>query len=966
MFQRNHILCVLGSLLMVVASFANVGVPMAHAQDGAPVYAGQSPEVLQAKIDIIQDELRTEQQELRDRAERAKHAAKAAKRRKAGAAPRMIERWDEAPLTPAQMAMRSRTQPMHVEAMPTNVQHNNKAGDAASTTNSENSVAMDGQYGVASWNDGLGGASGFQGMGYTTNGGASWTDIGALPTNGTITSWNGDPVTAVNTTTHEFYVVGFGISLQQIAMVKISFPGGVFTMTGPFLIHARTGADAIDKPWFTVDPGTGNLYATWTNFTAGTNRIEYKRSTDGGATWSAVQIMNSAGANGRVQGSRPQVGPAGEVYVVWYQIGAVDADFAMIRKSADFGVTFGAEATAVSYFTNFGTGAPGFNRLRSIDNPSIGVDRSAGPNSGRVYVAVNETINWYDDPLGGGGSLSEVESNNTTGTANPFTPGQRLRGSLAAASSSPDYYSFTATQGTTYIFWCDSLATMFYTMRIFCSDGVTSLVQGGDNSGCPGSQGFLVWTAPANGTYYFRLATISGNVAGCPTNTAGGYRVQTGVNTNPGAGAEVARDHRDIFVAYSDNAVAWTKVRANDDVGLLDDFLPEVQVACDGHPYVLWYDWRDAIAINCGGQSASYVSRSTNGGATYGASQRVASALTNWNTALSNLAPNMGDYIGLHASTSNKIAMAWGDGRLGDVDEFGACTDCNFTLSSCPPNQSVVALPGVPYTLPLTATINNPNILFDNTYTLTVTNSAGWSSSVPASITVGAGGSAVVNYSVDVPPDAVPGVVHICLEAHLNGNAQVQICCFDLTVDQPVATLASVALVNAASGRAEIEWMVSTSAAVNVYRSQDNAAWEMLGTQTPDGTGRVTFVDHAVSGGQRYEYRLGIPTAGGETFAGAVWVDVPASAEFSLRAMQNPIQDGLLTVSFALPSAGSATLEVVDLGGRRLLRQDVGSFGVGSHVLALRQLQGKLPEGIYMMRLTQDGRTLTSKVSVIH
>jgi hypothetical protein len=725
------------------------------------------------------------------------------------------------------------------------------------------------------------------------------------------------------------------------------------------LVHQRAGTDQIDKPWFTVDPANGYLYASWTNFTAGTDRIEFKRSTNGGASWDPVIIMNAAASNGLVQGSRPQVGPGGEVYVVWYEIGPIDADFAKIRKSTDNGASFGVEATAVSYFTNFGTGAPGFNRLRSIDNPSIGVDNSTGPNSGRIYVAVNESINWYDDALGGGGSKSEVEANGTIGTATPFTAGQRLRGSLAAASPSPDYWSFPATQGTTYIFWCDSLSAMFYTMRIFCTDGVTSLAQGGDNTGGPGGQGFVVWTAPSTATYYMRMATVAGG-------TNGGYRIQTGVNANPGAGSEVARDHRDIFVAYSDDATTWTKVRANNDPGYLDDFLPEVQVACDGYPYVMWYDWRDAAAINCGGSSATYVSRSTNGGAAYPLNQAVASVLTNWNIAASNLAPNMGDYIGLHAYGKGEwLAMAWGDGRLGDVDEFGATASCEYTLTNCPPNQVVVSPPFGVYTLNLTATLNNLNVLFGNSYGLSVITSRGWATSVAPTANVLASGSTVINYSVDVPDTATAGPAQVCLIATLNGTAHAETCCVTLTIDHPVAALASVVSASGHPDRAEVEWMVSSAAPVNVYRTRDGAVWERLTTVSPDGSGRLVYRDLNVTAGQRYGYRLGVTAAGQEVLIGDVWVDVPAGTSFALRPVQNPVSGGVLTVSFSLPKNAPASLEILDLGGRRVAREEVGGFGAGTHVLTLRQLQGKLGEGVYMVRLTQGGRSVTTKVSVI-
>jgi len=87
--------------------------------------------------------------------------------------------------------------------------------------------------------------------------------------------------------------------------------------------------------------------------------------------------------NGEVQGSRPVFGPNGECYVVWQSLGPSDPDFYYSKKTTN-GTTFGSRVQVVQYLANFGTGAPGFNRNRGITFPSIAVDRTTGPNRGRV------------------------------------------------------------------------------------------------------------------------------------------------------------------------------------------------------------------------------------------------------------------------------------------------------------------------------------------------------------------------------------------------------------------------------------------------------------------------------------------------------------------------------------------------------------------------------------------------------
>jgi hypothetical protein len=62
--------------------------------------------------------------------------------------------------------------------------------------------------------------------------------------------------------------------------------------------------------------------------------------------------------------------------------------------------------------------------------------------------------------------------------------------------------------------------------------------------------------------------------------------------------------------------------------------------------------------------------QSTNG-TTFGAPIQVSSATSNWCTAVSNVTPNFGDYIGA-TSGGNRVLAVWGDGRNGVPDSFYA------------------------------------------------------------------------------------------------------------------------------------------------------------------------------------------------------------------------------------------------------------------------------------------------------
>ena len=424
-----------------------------------------------------------------------------------------------------------------------------------------------------------------------------------------------------------------------------------------------------------------------------------------------------------MQGSRPAVGPNGEVYVTWAAAGPVDVDYFRMRKSTNGGQTFGSQVTyprggtpATGYFGNWGTGAPGYNRERGVTFPSIAVDRSGGPNRGRVYVAWNECVNFYDDYFNTGPGaksepVGESGANDTPGTATPFTVNNYVRGAVGSATDF-DYWSFSATQGQTGVFFLDSLdAGLDVSFRLFCSDGTTRL--GFSNFGAGGG-GLIVFTFPTTGTYYLRCVGFAG--------TTGSYRIHTRFSV---PGPERARDHRDVFVTSSDNGTAWNvPVRVNQgDPGYYDDWLPEVSVSGQGRVFVAWYDWRDAPAGRCGGLSNVYLARSEDGGGSWTelleSSQSVTNVTSDWTNSSSFLAPNQGDYINLYAN-ENGVYAAWADVRFGDPDVFVSY----ITLHATPVQASLVSAVAVPDRVTLTWYASDAAALLANVYRRT--ESSGW------------------------------------------------------------------------------------------------------------------------------------------------------------------------------------------------------------------------------------------------
>ena len=187
-----------------------------------------------------------------------------------------------------------------------------------------------------------------------------------------------------------------------------------------------------------------------------------------------------------------------------------------------------------------------------------------------------------------------------------------------------------------------------------------------------------------------------------------------------------------------------------------------------------------------------------------------------------------------------------------------------------------------------------------------------------------------------------------------------------VTADVPVPVLISLASARAENGRVRLTWFAADgrTGAARVYRRTAGSDWQAIASVSADGTGMLAYEDVQVMAGTRYGYRLGVFDAGQELFMGEAWVDVPLAAALALAGLRpNPaVRD--LAVAFSLLDASPARLEVLDITGRMVLERQVGALGPGSHVVSLAQGR-PLPAGIYLLRLTQGGRSLTARGAVI-
>jgi hypothetical protein len=300
----------------------------------------------------------------------------------------------------------------------------NETTIAVNPYNPNNLVAGANDYRVFNSRENRNDSSGYA---YTSSdGGATWTNV-QLPhltfqtgATGLLSDMDGagDPVVAFGPNNTVYYAnIAFSrLNDGNAITVNVSHDGGL-TWGEPAIVQAD-GVDAAgnplpspyfnDKVWIAADPNSGTAYVTWTRFGPSDSPIVVSVSHDFGATWSPFTTINPAsafqpgGITAYSQGSSPQVGRNGELYVAYESAVCqtlacdqpTDYDAVIVAKSVDGGSTF--INTIVSpnydfpYNPEIGNSALTGENFRINSFPQLTVDRQTG----RLYVT------WADDRNG--------------------------------------------------------------------------------------------------------------------------------------------------------------------------------------------------------------------------------------------------------------------------------------------------------------------------------------------------------------------------------------------------------------------------------------------------------------------------------------------------------------------------------------------------------------------------------------
>lgn len=185
----------------------------------------------------------------------------------------------------------------------------------------------------------------------------------------------------------------------------------------------------------------------------------------------------------------------------------------------------------------------------------------------------------------------------------------------------------------------------------------------------------------------------------------------------------------------------------------------------------------------------------------------------------------------------------------------------------------------------------------------------------------------------------------------------------DSTSDLLVSLLAS----GADFDHVNLEWSTSGDwlPGAELDRRTTSADWSSLADVSADDNGRFRYVDHAVTSGESYGYRLTWSDANAVQHSAEAWVAVPLDLQFSLAgARPNPAHARDLNVALSLGETAPGELALFDVNGRRVAGADIGALAPGAHLVQLAP-ERLLHSGVYWVRLSQGSHRASRMVVIV-
>lgn len=286
---------------------------------------------------------------------------------------------------------------------------------------------------------------------FTLDGGQTWTLVAlGAAADGQANCLRTDPTVAfdANGTVYAgYFTFNCTATTTRILFVARSTNGG---QTYPQITAAVTDpTGGLDKEILgtgrdPVNAGQQNVYVAYRLDVGADAQIHLTASFNGGATFPSDVIINddSIAGNDFSSFGMPAVGPNGELYVVWDDFSNNPAfSQIMVDVSFDAGANWGTDVqiATTGVTRNNANGLPASGRYTIpaqpdrgiLAVPSIAVDRTGGPNNGRIYVTytavggggvfdTNVVLQFSDD--NGANWSAPVTVNDDGGTRSQFHP----------------------------------------------------------------------------------------------------------------------------------------------------------------------------------------------------------------------------------------------------------------------------------------------------------------------------------------------------------------------------------------------------------------------------------------------------------------------------------------------------------------------------------------------------------------
>ena len=127
---------------------------------------------------------------------------------------------------------------------------------------------------------------------------------------------------------------------------------------------------------------------------------------------------------------------------------------------------------------------------------------------------------------------------------------------------------------------------------------------------------------------------------------------------------------------------------------------------------------------------------------------------------------------------------------------------------------------------------------------------------------------------------------------------------------------------------------------------------------------RLTFEDADVTPGRTYDYRLVVGDGGAIRYEGETTVTIPLGPRFGLSKVAWSRERRAVVVSFTVPDAGAATVDLFDTAGRRLTHRQIEGMPAGTHELEVTP-SFALTGGIYFVRVKYGNESARGRFAVV-